>query len=234
MNNGSVGIDRLSISVYSLFNRQMKRALITSKQTAVFFFFPWLAATSAPVSQREKRSTLCSHSHMEARSALNASSVPWPRYATQSRPLSASYLFLRSFSSRKCFLYALCIRWLHLPLRSGLIKCVLNFSLLWSEKKRSSSWDCIHVFGLYCRLPGCESVHAHVPDVPIGLALRTRWHLIAGYTRHEIWCLFEILQEMSAFKIVLALETSVRTAFLLAELAPCVDVGTGSPRPYYW
>lgn len=37
MNNGSVGIDRLSISVYSLFNRQMKRALITSKQTAVFF-----------------------------------------------------------------------------------------------------------------------------------------------------------------------------------------------------
>lgn len=37
MNNGSVGIERLSISVYSLFNRQMKRALITSKQTAIFF-----------------------------------------------------------------------------------------------------------------------------------------------------------------------------------------------------
>lgn len=39
---------------------------------------------------------------------------------------------------------------------------------------------------------------------------------------------------MNAFKIVLALETSVRGVFLLDELALYVDTGTKQPRPYYW
>lgn len=119
MNNGSVGIDRLSISMYSLFNRQMKRALITSKQTAIFFpgllrrLCLWVRGRKGA---RFARTPTWKHAQLW----MSRLFCDPDMQHSPVRCLLVIYSFTYS-QAIKCFLYAHCIRWLH-SLRSGLIR----------------------------------------------------------------------------------------------------------------
>lgn len=169
MNNGSVGIERLSISVYSLFNRQMKRALITSKQTAIFF----------PGSLRRLRLWVRGR-----KGARFARTPTWKH--TQ---LWMSRLFCDPDMQRspvRCLLviyfFTYFQAWNAFCMRIALGDHIRR-GLAWSghieflnrdpfvvrkiyPPPPPSSEDHVLIFRLYCCLPGCRSEHPYIPDPP--------------------------------------------------------------------
>lgn len=170
MNNGSVGIDRLSISMYSLFNRQMKRALITSKQTAIFFpgslrrLCLWVRGKKGA---RFARTPTWKHAQLW----MSRLFCDPDMQHSPVRCLLVIYSFTYS-QAIKLFLYAYCIRWLH-SLRPGLIRAY------WVSLQRpfcgqkylpfffsiGRSYPRIYIILLSSRV-WAHTVHPDIPDTP--------------------------------------------------------------------